>query len=173
MNGYYVAHGSGGRVMFITVLFAGQDSGNARRSSFFAQLASGEKGSYRFEYMPSLAVKSASDPQGQALRANIDETSLVPLINEQVRKKNEEMNGSTLSALSPGALTGAERSAGERSEPQRSEAAGPRGESLHVVAGSTLNKLSVNRHNDSGKFEVVGVNEDVPIYQTDLDFFGV
>ncbi len=37
------------------------------------------------------------------------------------------MNGHTMSVLSPGALAGAERSAGERSEPQRSAAAAKAG----------------------------------------------
>jgi len=42
----------------------------------------------------------------------------------RARKKKEEMNGNSFGVvLSPGALAGAERSAGERSEPQRSAAA--------------------------------------------------
>jgi transposase len=42
----------------------------------------------------------------------------------RARKKKEEMNGNSLGVvLSPGGLAGAERSEGERSEPQRSAAA--------------------------------------------------
>jgi transposase-like protein len=49
----------------------------------------------------------------------------------RARKKKEEMNGNSLGVvLSPGALAGAERSEGERSEPQRSAAA------AKVAAGS-------------------------------------
>jgi transposase len=41
----------------------------------------------------------------------------------RARKKKEEMNGNSLGVLSSGGLAGAERSEGERSEPQRSGAA--------------------------------------------------
>ena len=54
------------------------------------------------------------------LRANIPETVLVLLINEQGEKKKAEMNGISLGVVSSEALAGAERSEGERSEPQRS-----------------------------------------------------
>jgi hypothetical protein len=37
----------------------------------------------------------------------------------RARKKKDEMNGNAFGVLSPGALAGAERSEGERSEPQR------------------------------------------------------
>src|ERR1700676_1309403 len=40
----------------------------------------------------------------------------------RARREKGEMNGNTMSVLSPGALAGAERSDGERSEPQRSGA---------------------------------------------------
>src|ERR1700688_3936747 len=40
----------------------------------------------------------------------------------RARREKGEMNGNTMSVLSPGALAGAERSEGERSEPQRSGA---------------------------------------------------
>jgi len=40
----------------------------------------------------------------------------------RARKKKEEMNGNAFGVLSPGALAGAERSEGERSEPQRAAA---------------------------------------------------
>src|SRR2546422_7353626 len=43
----------------------------------------------------------------------------------RARKKKEEMNGNSL--VFPGALAGAERSEGERSEPQRSAAAAKAG----------------------------------------------
>jgi transposase-like protein len=53
----------------------------------------------------------------------------------RARKKKEEMNGNSLGAvLSPGALAGAERSAGERSEPQRSAAAAKAGADALLVA---------------------------------------
>src|SRR3989442_5116921 len=45
----------------------------------------------------------------------------------RARKKKEEMNGNSLGVLFPGALAGAERSEGERSEPQRSAAAAKAG----------------------------------------------
>src|ERR1019366_1426505 len=45
----------------------------------------------------------------------------------RARKKKEEMNGNSFGVLSPGALAGAERSEGERSEPQRSVAAAKAG----------------------------------------------
>ena len=42
-------------------------------------------------------------------------------MNSRARKKQAEMNGNSLGVvLSPGGLAGAERSEGERSEPQRS-----------------------------------------------------
>jgi transposase len=52
--------------------------------------------------------------------------SLVPLINEQGEKEKAEMNGNSLGVdvgVCPEALAAAERSEGERSEPQRSAAA--------------------------------------------------
>src|SRR5229473_2217004 len=45
----------------------------------------------------------------------------------RARRKKEEMNGNSLGVLPPGALAGAERSEGERSEPQRSAAAAKAG----------------------------------------------
>ena len=38
----------------------------------------------------------------------------------RARKKKEEMKGNSFGVLSPGALAGAERSEGERSEPKHS-----------------------------------------------------
>jgi transposase-like protein len=57
-----------------------------------------------------------------ALRANIPETTVVLLINEQGEKEKAEMNGNSLGVLSSGGLAVAQRSEGERSEPQRSGA---------------------------------------------------
>src|SRR5437879_7282131 len=52
----------------------------------------------------------------------------------RARKKKEEMNGNSLGVLSPGALAGAERSEGERSEPQRSAAAAKPGADSGVAS---------------------------------------
>jgi len=41
-----------------------------------------------------------------------------------------------------------------------------------VSAVSTLHDLPAYRHNDPWKFMVVGINENGPLYRTDLDFFG-
>src|SRR6266704_2936810 len=53
----------------------------------------------------------------------------------RARKKKEEMNGNSLGAvLSPGGLAAAERSEGERSEPQRSAAAAKAGADALLVS---------------------------------------
>ena len=70
-----------------------------------------------------------------SLRANILETVLVLLINEQGEKEKGEMNGNSLGVVLPsGALAAAERSEGERSEPQRSSAAAKAGAGSRSVA---------------------------------------
>ena len=78
---------------------------------------------------PPIGTVSSNSLSAQAaLRANISETVLVLLINEQGEKEKGEMNGNSLGVvLSPGGLAGAERSEGERSEPQRSAAAAKAG----------------------------------------------
>ena len=68
--------------------------------------------------------KRSRDPSGNSLRANIPETVLVLLINEQGEKeKGRDEREFSWCCSSSGALAGAERSEGERSEPQRSAAA--------------------------------------------------
>src|SRR3989454_8169979 len=52
----------------------------------------------------------------------------------RARKKKEEMNGNSLGVLFPGALAGAERSEGERSEPQRSAAPAKAGADSGMVS---------------------------------------
>lgn len=69
----------------------------------------------------------ASEVFGLTLRANISETVLVLLINEQGEKEKGRDEREFSWVLPSGALAGAERSGGERSEPQRSGAAAKAG----------------------------------------------